>query len=145
MNKLILSIFTLFTIVFVACKNDDKAAQANLTKEIMAVHDEVMPKMGELDRLKKQLSVYKDAVPDENAPMKDSLINAILLLSKMEDNMMDWMGNFKQTDSEAKPDERLRYLQGQRDSVKQMSNEIYMSLSIAQELLKNAPDSLKNN
>jgi hypothetical protein len=139
MNKLI------FSISFVACKNDDKVAQADLTKEIMAVHDEVMPKMGELDRFKKQLSFYKDAVPDENAAMKDSLINAILLLSKMEDNMMDWMGNFKQTDPEAKPEERLRYLQGQRDSVKQMSNEIFMSLDIAKALLSNAPDSLKNN
>ena len=84
-----------FVLSFSACKSEDKEAETKLNQEIMKVHDEVMPKMGELNRMKRQLSAYKDAVPDDNAEMKDSLINAILILAKTEDNMNDWMAGYK--------------------------------------------------
>ena len=71
-----------FVLSFTACDNKDKEAETLLNQEIMKVHDEVMPKMGELNRMKRQIGAYKDAVSDDNAVMKDSLINAILLLSK---------------------------------------------------------------
>ena len=84
-----------FVLSLTACDNKDKEAETLLNQEIIKVHDEVMPKMGELNRMKRQIGAYKDAVSDDNAAMKDSLINAILLLSKTEDNKNDWMSGYK--------------------------------------------------
>ena len=109
----------------------------------MKVHDEVMPKMGEINRMKRQLSEYKDAVTDDNAAMKDSLINAILLLAKTEDNMNDWMAGYKYPNPDMKHDEMMKYLQGQQDTIKQINNDVFMTLAIANGLMKNAPASEK--
>ena len=127
----------------VACNSDDKAAESKINQEIMVVHDDVMPKMGEINRLKRQLNTYKDNVPDDNAELKDSLINAILMLAKMEDNMNDWMGNYKYPNPDAPHADMMKYLTGQRDTVKQLGNDIYMTLAIGKGLLGNVPDSLK--
>ena len=50
----------------VGCGNDDKEVETKLHEEVMVVHNEVMPKMGEASRLKRQLDSFKKTVPDEN-------------------------------------------------------------------------------
>jgi hypothetical protein len=127
-----------FTFI-IGCDNGNKESESKINQEIMAVHDDIMPKMGEVNRLKRRLSEFKDGVSDDNAEMKDSLINAILLLSKMEDNMNDWMGNYKYPNPDATHEQMLTYLTGQRDTVKQLSNDIYLSIGIANGFLKNTP------
>ena len=128
---------------FSACKSEDKESETNLNQEIMKIHDEVMPKMGDLNRMKRQLNAYKDEVPDDNAAMKDSLINAILVLSKTEDNMNDWMASYKYPNPEMKHEEMMKYLKGQQDTIKQINNDVFMSIAIGNGLLKNAPKSVK--
>ncbi len=132
-----------FVLFFSACKSENKEAETLLNQEIMKVHDEVMPKMGEINRIKRQLGAYKDEVPDDNAAMKDSLINAILLLAKTEDNMNDWMSGYKYPNPEMKHDEMMTYLKGQQDTIKQINNEVFMTIAIGNGLLKNAPKAVK--
>jgi hypothetical protein len=137
-KNLSLTLILFFAFIWLAsCKNDSQEAATQLNQEIMAVHDEVMPKMADINRLKRQISQYKDAVPDDNAELKDSLINAILLLAKMEDNMNDWMSNYQYPQPELTIEQTLQYLKGQRDTVKQLGQDIYMTMEIAQNLLKN--------
>ena len=121
----------------IGCNNQHKESESKLNRDIMAVHEDVMPKMAEVNRLKRQLSQFKDATPDENAEMKDSLINTILMLSKMEDNMSDWMDNYKYPNPDVTHEQMLTYLSGQRDTVKHLSDDIYMSIAIANGFLKN--------
>ena len=128
---------------FAACKSENKEAETLLNQEIMKVHDEVMPKMGDINRMKRQLSAYKDEVPDDNAEMKDSLINAILLLAKTEDNMNDWMSGYRYPNPDMKHDDMMKYLQGQQDTIKQINNDVFMTIAIGNGLLKNAPKSVK--
>ena len=132
-----------FALSFAACKSENKEAETLLNQEIMKVHDEVMPKMGEINRMKRQLGEYKDAVSDENAAMKDSLINAILLLAKTEDNMSDWMAGYRYPNPKLKHDEMMKYLKGQQDTIQQISNDVFMTIAIGNGLLKNAPKSEK--
>ncbi len=148
MLKMIKSPFVLllafgFLLSFAACKSENKEAETLMNQEIMKVHDEVMPKMGDINRMKRQLSAYKDEVPDDNAAMKDSLINAILLLAKTEDNMNDWMAGYKYPNPEMKHDDMMKYLQGQQDTIKQINNDVFMTIAIGNGLLKNAPKSVK--
>jgi hypothetical protein len=132
-----------FILPFSACKNEDKEAETQLNQDIMKVHDEVMPKMGELNRMKRQLNAYKDAVPDDNAAMKDSLINAILIVAKTEDNMNDWMSGYKYPNPDMKHGDMMTYLKGKQDTIKQVNNDVFMTIAIVNGLLKNAPKSVK--
>ena len=125
------------------CGSDDKELETKLHEEVMVVHNEVMPKMGEASRLKRQLATFKQTVPDENAALKDSLINTILLLAKSEDMMSDWMANYKYPNPAAKHEDLVMYLKAQKDSIKQVSDALYMSLAVAKGFLKEMPDSIK--
>jgi hypothetical protein len=138
-------VFCAFCAFGISCNDDKKADESKLNKEIMAVHEEIMPKMGEINRLKRQLGRYKDLVSDDNAEMKDSLINSILMLSKMEDGMSDWMDHYKYPNPEVSHDEMIKYLTGQRDSVKQLSNDIFMSIAVANGFLKDSPKDSTNS
>ena len=127
------------------CKNPAKENESKLNQDIMVVHNDIMPKMGEINRLKRQLGTYKDMVSEDNAEMKDSLINTILMLAKMEDNMNDWMGNYKYPNPDITHEEMVKYLTGQRDSVKLLSDDIYMSIAVAHGFLNNMPKGLKDS
>jgi hypothetical protein len=123
----------------IGCNNDNKESESAINKDIMVVHEDIMPKMSEINRLKRQLGRYKDSVSDDNAEMKDSLINTILMLSKMEDGMSDWMEHYKYPNPDITHDSMMKYLAGQRDTVKHLSDDIYMSIAIANGFLKNVP------
>jgi hypothetical protein len=127
------------------CKNTEKESETKLNQDIMVVHNEIMPKMGEINRLKRQLGNYKDMVSEDNAEMKDSLINTILMLAKMEDSMNDWMGNYKYPNPEITHPEMVKYLTGQRDSVKLLSDDIYMSIAVANGFLNKMPKDSSNS
>ena len=139
-------LFTLAILLCTAlmgCGNDNKEIETKLNEEVMVVHNEVMPKMGEASRLKRQLATFKQTVPDENAALKDSLINTILLLAKSEDMMSDWMANYKYPNPAAKHEDLVIYLKSQKDSIRQVSDAMYMSLAIAKGFLNQMPDSIK--
>jgi hypothetical protein len=127
------------------CKDAAKESESKLNQDIMVVHDDIMPKMGEINRLKRQLGTYKDMVSEDDAEMKDSLINTILMLAKMEDNMNDWMGNYKYPNPDISHDEMIKYLTGQRDSVKLLSDDIYMSIAVANGFVNKMPKDSKDS
>ena len=142
-NQLFTLLF-LFSLFAIGCKNEAKETSAKLHSEIMEEHNKVMPKMAELNRLKRQLKTYKDVVSDDNVALKDSLINAILVLSKSEDLMNDWMAHYKYPNPDKTAEAMVKYLAGQKDSIKQVGDDMYMSIAIGNGLMNQAPDSLKS-
>lgn len=142
-NQLVVLLSVLSLCLFSCSENEDKLEK--LHNEVMVVHDEVMPQNAELNRLKRQLKSYKDVVSDENADLKDSLINGILLLSKSEDLMTDWMSSYDYPNEEISTEQMAKYLVAQKDSINAVKENFKMSIAIAQSFLKNAPDSIKNS
>ncbi len=142
-NQILTAIVAGF-MVLMGCTTEPNLETQKMYDEVMSVHDKVMPKMGELNRLKRQLNAFKKTVPDENASLKDSLINSILILSKSEDMMDTWMTNFDYPKKDASQKEQLAYLTVQKDSITKVSDDIFMSLAIANGFLNNAPDSIRN-
>lgn len=59
----------------------------------MNVHDEVMPKLGELNKDKKKLQTILANSTDES--VKTTLQEAITSLEKADEGMMDWMAEYK--------------------------------------------------
>ncbi|MCP3931036.1 MAG: hypothetical protein GY705_18285 [Bacteroidetes bacterium] len=101
MKKLIffLSIVALITSCSTGTKESGEkaeAAQQKLWDEVMAVHDEVMPRMGEINRLKRQFSEYlgtTEVIPDE---LKSELTAVIGKLQAADEGMMNWMAGIKE-------------------------------------------------
>lgn len=65
-----------------------------LHKEIMAIHDEIMPKTGEIGYL---YLAFREKVKTDStisAIQKEELLNQADDLEKAEDEMMDWMNDY---------------------------------------------------
>lgn len=87
-----------FILTLISCANNPKISEesqdsANATGDkysmtsVMAVHDEVMPKMGQISMLIDQLKPFADNDPDS------AYADAMKELQKSHKAMMDWMGN----------------------------------------------------
>ena len=79
--KIPISIIFITIFLFAACSEQKKSAVDELKEKVMAVHDEVMPKMGDIMKYKKQLNKrideLLDAGAEENAEKIAELKNAV--------------------------------------------------------------------
>lgn len=129
-----------------ACSNPQKDQAEKLEKEVMMIHDAVMPKMGELISLESaiskriaQLDSITQSTPTDS--LSHSLLKNALLLSsqlkKADDGMMDWMHRYK-GDSLKKlaPEEAIKALTHEKINIEQVSDDMLKSIEDAQKFLK---------
>lgn len=90
MKNLLSIVLTSLLLLGLSCKEGDKPAEGPTQMErVLAVHDEVMPKMGHLGKLVGQLKEKVDSTAtgkNYETAMKD--------LQGAHSSMMDWMKNF---------------------------------------------------
>lgn len=89
---LCIRVFVLFFILnLTSCKNNETE---NLHKEIMAIHDEIMPKTGEIGYL--YLALRKKVLIDSTISVEQKRILSKQAddLEKAEDEMMVWMNDY---------------------------------------------------
>ncbi|RZS93305.1 hypothetical protein [Aquimarina brevivitae] len=132
---LVLCIFTSCNSVSEEEKEFDKTMQ-----EIVFAHDDVMPKMGELSSLIKDLEAKKDttAIGQQYSQAQEELKNAY-------DFMMDWMQDFSEKFphqgtklNDYTPDQlkkQLQELKKEQQEVEQMRDAVNSSIKNAKELL----------
>jgi len=87
-------LFLLIALAFSAC-NTEQSTQEKLWDEMMAVHDEVMPKMGDLNRLSREIRAQMDTVPPIDTLQKLQQLDLLIRLGKAEEGMMVWMSELK--------------------------------------------------
>lgn len=93
-----------------ASQNTPTASNQNLEEEILRVHDEVMPKMSDINRLSNQLrEIKKNAgqTPDGQPITIEGLDETLKELRTAEQGMSDWMKNYGDTKANLK-DENLK-------------------------------------
>jgi hypothetical protein len=122
-------------IAFSSCTNKEEVAEKAAYDAVMAVHEEIMPKDGEIEQLKADLNRIKDSLPDEMAEQKVQVVGSILKLKETHDHMMDWMNSFKKPEGKNHA-ENMKYLTGQLDSIKAVSNETYLSIGFANKAIR---------
>ena len=95
-SKFLTFCFLVFTLAFVSCKDDNKQKEGSQQeqvddssaqmKEVMAIHDEVMPKMSDIAKLSGAL---KPLITEDSLAQKkfDDLVRA-------HEEMMNWMQEF---------------------------------------------------
>ncbi|MBS9462463.1 hypothetical protein KIM67_08580 [Flagellimonas sp. 389] len=135
--------YNLFLIAFLflitACRQGEKTSEKSTQMEqVMAVHDEVMPKMGTLGKLVSELKSKVDTTEtgqQYEAAMKD--------LQNSNVAMMDWMKSFgSRFDSDEilkgkeLTEQKQKWLDEEEESVKALKEQINSSIERAEALLE---------
>lgn len=136
--KNILSIF-LVMLVFASCGEKKDNSQQELLKKVMAVHDEIMPKMGDIMKYKKQLNakideLTKAGVEDNQAEITE-LKKAAEDLENSHDGMMNWMHGFDRNFNSEVQSEVIAYMKDQMTKIENVGKMTNTAIANAKELL----------
>ncbi len=121
------AIFLVITLLMSQCKQEKKSEVLTLHQDIMAIHDNVMPKMSDIYRLKKSLKSMYETTKDP------SYGDLILRLNQADDMMMDWMAQYKQPKSNTSDD--IAYLKSEKNKIKIVSATMQATIQEAQKLI----------
>jgi hypothetical protein len=144
MKKLMIPLF-LITGLLIACNSSDSAAQKMQQeeeaawKEMMKVHDEVMPKMADMNRVARTLRPYLEEGKLEDKRQQEAVNRAIRQLETADDAMMDWMAEVKQLKAlreEMEHEAIMEYLQQEQNAIAKVRDDMLNSLENGQELLQ---------
>ncbi|WP_321825833.1 hypothetical protein [Maribacter dokdonensis] len=136
-NILYIATIAIF-ISFTSCK-ESKETETETSKmsEVMAIHDEVMPKMGTLGKLVGQLKPMADSLGVESVEFK-----AMKDLQEANRSMMDWMQGFGDRfdadeilNGKDLSDEKKKWLLEEEEKVKQVKENINSSIANAEKIL----------
>ncbi len=114
-----------------AVKEDEVAA---LKTEVIAIHDEVMPKMGELRSNQKLLTEKGEELGDTTEAQRYRA--AALACDEAYEGMFVWMRQFDSKLEGLNEEESLAYLQDQLIKVTQVNRDIKQALEEAEKLLE---------
>lgn len=119
-------IWSLF--ILTSCGKDAKQEKlASLETEVMAIHDEVMPKMDDIMNLKSQLSKKIQSIDSmqnvgiSSNTLAEQRIQAVDLNQKLNESdklMMDWMHAYKgDSAKKLKSEEAIAYFEKEREKI----------------------------
>lgn len=128
----------LLTLFINGCKQDQVDENQMLKQEVIDIHDEVMPRMGELRSLKKSLlekvEVLEAASADANATDIERLRGYADDLEDAFEGMFVWMRQF-QSNFEGTEEEVHQYLLEQKILVEKVNRDIKSSIENAKKEL----------
>jgi hypothetical protein len=129
----------LLLIFLISCTTEQKDEINNLKEEVIALHDEVMPYMGELKSLKKEVETKSRNLFDEDSVANQSKIEELDLLAKHLDSafegMFVWMRQYKSPEADMEQEEAKVYLLEQKEKVELVNNDIKSVLGSAKKEL----------
>ena len=127
-----------FIILLISSCGESYDTQAEMDK-VMAIHDEVMPKMGEMMKLKKQL-LDKTAVLNDSVEI-EQYRELAQHLDEAQNSMMVWMRQWSKSANphiEEKTDieSRKAFFASQMEKATQVKNDINSSINKAESALR---------
>lgn len=131
MKTIISFVFSL--IILVSCQSKEKEIQL-LNAEVIAIHDEVMPKMDEVMKLKSKLQQQLMSETIE-APEKQKIQSLIIELEEADQAMMNWMRNYDSLMEGKTEEEKLSYLNTQKESIQSVKEKMLGAISQADSYL----------
>lgn len=102
--------------------------------EVMKIHDEVMPKMSEIQRLISQLNGIKAKAGEnsEGTPvMIEGLDDALNSLREAEQGMMDWMKNYSDRKTKVTGDLQRVFYERELEKITQVKDNMLNSIEKA--------------
>jgi len=124
-------------ILLVACEEKPKETDV-LYKKVMEVHDEIMPKMGDIMKLKKQLKeklAELDTATEIDRAKIEEIEQAIADLDNSHEEMMGWMRQFNRDFEGMVNEEILKYLNDQKGRIEKVGQVTNAAIQNAKEQL----------
>ncbi len=110
-----------------------------IERNVMEVHDEVMPKMADLNNIIKRLKTSREDI-EESAEMTAEIQTAIADLVAADSLMWDWMYNYKRPDYEGDLDSARMYLVSEQERVTVVKESMLSSMERGEQLLEKLSD-----
>jgi hypothetical protein len=95
--------FIFLTLLFFGCGNPSE----DLFNEVMAVHDEVMPKMDDIMKEKARIQRLMDA--EKDSTRITTLRETMSSLNSADESMMNWMRSFDRDKFSNDPEAQINY------------------------------------
>jgi len=123
--------------LFISCKSEKVDPQLSaLMDEVMAIHDDVMPKTGTIHKKKKALKKMLTPMIEDTTRLRNQLLDTILELETAEDGMMDWMAAYKSKPSKlADGVDPMTYYQAEKIKITEVKEKMLTSIENAKVLL----------
>lgn len=132
-------IFLSFLTSFVGCESNDKNQNQDLKQEVIDIHDEVMPLMGDLKSLKKKIDEKKDMISQsdpENIDKINELETISINLDSAFNGMFVWMRQFQSSYNDMSEEEVETYLLGEKVKVEKVNEDIKKAMTAAKKELE---------
>ena len=138
--KLFASALTLLiSFLVLACANPLIEANKEMRAQIIGVHDEVMPKMGELMSLQKKALAQADSLYAQDSTATAQIESMRTLAGQLDqayEGMFVWMRQYSLEEEGKTPEEIKTYLDDQLLKVNQVNADIKAALDQASTQLK---------
>ncbi len=131
-----------FLLVIVTACNQTAQQQQEEQKrweEMMAIHDEVMPKMADINALSRQLKEKLAVLDTTQTEAQQKLRQTIEALSAAEDGMMTWMAEIEPLSTlreTKKHEEIMTYLAEELKKVTKVKEDMLRSIELGQQALQ---------
>jgi hypothetical protein len=136
-NSLKLIAISLFTL---ACNDGSKGEVEKLEAEVMAIHDEIMPKMGDIMSLKEDLNAnlkLVDSTATNYSKLKQETDSLSYLLTDADNGMMDWMDEYNaDTLAAISSEDAAKYLLEQKTKINSVKEITLKNIDAVKKYLK---------
>jgi hypothetical protein len=125
---------------FQSCGNKQLEENKLLREKIIDIHDEVMPKMGQLKSLEKSALQKAEELQNSESPdlaKVDSLKNLASKLNQAYEGMFVWMRQYSTEDGDQSSEQVKAYLDEQFLLVTKVNEDIKSALEDADVVIKN--------
>jgi hypothetical protein len=95
----------------------------------MFIHDDVMPKTSNIRKMIKRIKAKKKDITANNTSLIKLLDQQVNSLNKADDDMMDWMAQYKKPSFKDTTENTMIYLRGQLEQIDIVKLQIEKSLS----------------
>jgi hypothetical protein len=119
-------------------KQDTEKLQQEAWAAMMKVHDEVMPKMADINRISRSLKPFLEEGKLADKTLLEKVNLAIKKLNTADEAMMDWMGEIstlEELNGEKNHEEIMAYLKEETTKIAQVKEDMLSSISFGQEVL----------
>ncbi len=129
-------IFIPFLFLIFSCGPSKDSPWYDQYQKVMAIHDEVMPEMGTMAKLKKGLKKVREENNSLSEEQSTQVNELITRLTQAEDGMWDWMHEFDKPANNADVEETMTYLKSEEEKIAKVSKDMKSSIQDASNLLE---------
>ncbi len=132
-------------VLFASACSEDKGSVEQTEKEVFVIHDEVMPKMGQLMELKTGLSKEISAIDslvkitpnDSLQKRKEEALALSVALTEADQGMMNWMHDYNGDSLKAlSGEEAVKAMNAEKTKISAVRDKMLESLAKAEQFLK---------